>query len=285
MFCVSGCGLFDVSTGSSPADEPVLCIYDDDHEQLEHLTQSLLQLQESGRATDTTDLIEQLQRGKCSLRIPPPVTGGMNPAAIYRRFKESVVVVSGLYYCENCRRKHASVASGFMISASGAVVTNCHVINDANKEVFAVMTADGSVHTIREVLAADKAADVAIMRIDGSDFKPIALKTDAPVGSPVTVISHPSKHFFMLTQGYVSAYSSDEVRPVNVERMLVTADFGGGSSGGPVIDDNGNATGMVRSTTAVFAKSKSRRGRNYAQMVIKSCVTAKDILALIDNMQ
>lgn len=283
VLAVAGCSRFETPVAARAFAGEVLCSYDDDHEQLEHLTQGLLELDKQGKAADTETLIEQLSRDKCSLKLSAKRTGKMSPAKVYRRFKDSVVAVSALYYCENCEKKHASVASGFIISESGVVVTNYHVLDDEKKEAFAVMTADGEVHAVKEVLAANERTDVAIVRIDGFGFKPIGLKADAPVGSAVTVISHPSKHFYMLTQGYISAYSSSDVKGRATDKMLITADFGGGSSGGPIIDGSGNVAGMVCSTTPVYAKSKSRTSRSYAQMVIKSCVTAKDILALIDD--
>jgi hypothetical protein len=62
--------------------------------------------------------------------------------------------------------------------------------------------------------------------------------------------------------------------------MAVTADFGAGSSGGPLLDARGSVTGMVCSTTSVYwedAKGKAKE----LQMVFKHCVPAESIRRLV----
>ena len=83
--------------------------------------------------------------------------------------------------------------------------------------------------------------------------------------------------FYYLSEGVISGYYSEQ-RKINQEtkHMTITAQFGLGSSGAPIIDDNGNVIGMVSSTRAVKTKLKSKN--NYIQMIIGNCTPADAIL-------
>ena len=64
-----------------------------------------------------------------------------------------------------------------------------------------------------------------------------------------------------------------------VRRMSVTADFGVGSSGAPIFNDRGGVVGMVATTHPIYVDPKCKQ--EYAQMIIKNCVTAEAILELV----
>jgi len=118
---------------------------------------------------------------------------------------------------------------------------------------MAVMTVDGRVFLVDEVLAADPIHDVAAIRLrDACGLAVAPVSRDEPVGNPVSVISHPRRHFFTLTSGYVSRYSMGE--QTNVV-MNITADYAVGSSGGPVFNNRGDVVGLVSSTTSIAASN------------------------------
>ncbi len=62
------------------------------------------------------------------------------------------------------------------------------------------------------------------------------------------------------------------------QTLEITADYGVGSSGGPVLDLSGNVVGMVSNTLAVYADSKDKRS---LQMNFHHCVPAESILTLV----
>ena len=231
-----------------------------------------------GKTTPTAELIKQLARKQCTLKLPAPTGEKFTPGRIYARYVDSVLVVAGVYKCGRCKRWHAGGATGFLISASGAFVTNYHVVGAKAKETIVAMTHDGKVYPVKEVLAANQADDVAILRLDAgaAELKPVPLSADAPVGTPVSVISHPDRRFYALTHGIVSRYAQRRRGRTTVTMMTVTADFARGSSGGPVIDDRGAAVGLVSSTSSVYYTKKEN-----LQMVFKQCVPAGSILKLI----
>ena len=75
---------------------------------------------------------------------------------------------------------------------------------------------------------------------------------------------------------------SETAEHANLEKLTrtieITADYGVGSSGGPVLDMSGNVVGMVSNTQGVYADPKERR--NF-QMNFHICVPAESILSLI----
>ncbi|MHC4507147.1 MAG: S1 family peptidase [Planctomycetota bacterium] len=258
------------------------------------LTDGLASLLDAGRTVEMKTLIDQLDRRSCRLALAPPPVEPLTPAEIYRRRKDAVVVVGGIYKCKKCSKWHVSTASGFLITPDGIVVTNYHVVNSSDRKALGAMTYDGRVFPVARVLAADEPADIAIVKLDplGKPDKPgkrnerdtralpyLALAPDAPVGTPVWVISHPRTHFYTFTEGMVSGYFVEPRKKHQTRRMTITADFGKGSSGAPVLDGKGVVVGMVASTRAVSAEPHS--DKSYAQMVLRHCVPVKSVRGLI----
>jgi S1-C subfamily serine protease len=122
------------------------------------------------------------------------------------------------------------------------------------------MTRDGKMYPITEILAADKSADLAIVRINASDLTPAPLSEGDPLGSPVTVISHPGGNYFSLTLGHISRYWTTTAQGRSGLRMTITADFADGSSGGPIFNANGSVTGVVCATRPLGEQMVCRFG-------------------------
>jgi S1-C subfamily serine protease len=172
--------------------------------------------------------------------------------------------------------------TGFALTADGVLVTNYHVIDIPEGETLVVMTSDGHITPVTEVLAADKLADVAILRAPGATFTPVPMAIEPPVpGAPIWVISHPDHNFFTLTGGLVSRYFVATTEFGKTPQMAVTADFGVGSSGGPILDARGDVTGMVCSTTSIYWQDPKAK-LNDLQMVLKHRVPVSAIRKLID---
>jgi len=164
------------------------------------------------------------------------------------------------------------------VSNDGIMITNYHVVDHPDAGLLGVLTYDGKIYPVTEILAADKSADIAVLQLEGSGFPYVSLLPQSPVGSKIWVISNPSKQFYTFTEGIISAQVLQTWSGGSTKRISVTADFGGGSSGAPVFDDHGSVIGMVAATKAVTA-SKSHKA-SYAQMVFRYCVPAELILGL-----
>ena len=141
------------------------------------------------------------------------------------------------------------------------------------------MTDDGRMFAVREVHAASKTQDVAILQLDGSGLMPLPIATNAPVGTPVYVVSHPSKNFYTFTAGMVSRYFESEEDKVKTTMMAITAEFGRGSSGCPVFNESGAVVGMAESILSTTSTGKS--GDVKPSLIFKHARPADALLKLV----
>ncbi len=158
-------------------------------------------------------------------------------------------------------------------------VTNYHVVKNLNGSALGAMTTDGRVVAVAEILAADVENDVALIKLKGENFKPLSLVTDAATGSEISIISHPSKRFYAMTDGIISRYFYKYINDNKYPRMEVTADFAKGSSGAPVFNAAGNVVGIITSTQSIYYNKKNGHKENL-QMVVHTCIPASAIQAL-----
>ena len=231
---------------------------------------------------------------------------------LYQRVMPAVVVIGSIYKCDNCSRWHlGGMASGWLLSDHGLVVTNHHVFTEEENHYFGAMTSDGNVFAIRTILASNRDGDAAIAQLDtrGVVLPFLRLGQAAACGDPVVVISHPAGRFYSLTRGVVSRYHRHDADPATMAKsdgsvhaprkhtrdetlqdtpapvwMSVTADYAVGSSGGPVFDSSGDVVGMVSRTYSTQANKNHRRHDSFGnQMVFKDCVSLDTILGLLEN--
>lgn len=199
---------------------------------------------------------------------------------------DSVHLISSVYKCGRCDKWHiAGVATAWALTRDGLMMTNEHVFAKARGKVMGVCDRHGNVHPIIEVLAADAVADTALFRVEADDLVPLQVGPAAKTGAEVEVISHPHGRFFMHTYGRVSRYSKTpqrEDRP-SVVRMSITADYAKGSSGGPVLDSGKRVVGMVCNTQSIYYESNNGEPKGPLQMVVKNCVPADSIRALLGS--
>ena len=251
-----------------------------DREIRQRLEREGAELLASGATVPMSTLRAQLTRTHCALRLPAPTRRRLSTIEAAARMRQSVAIVASLYKCSRCTQWHARAASGFFLSEDGAVATCHHVASQADSEAMVVMDARGRILPVREVLAADAHADVAILRVEGQGFSPLPLSAEAPVGSTAHVLSHPDNQFYEFTTGVVSRHFS-QTRPDGVLPMLaVTADFGKGSSGAPVCNDRGAVIGLVNNTRSLYYTEEEGKKDNL-QMVFKNCTPASALLPLL----
>ncbi len=247
----------------------------------DRMLSELSALQAAGEATPAATLIEQLARTRHELDLPAAPSEPRTPAELFEALRSGVVLIGSLFKCEKCQNWHLAIATGFVLTASGAVATNHHVVNDPKHGAMGAMTSDGKVHAVTEVLAADAAEDVAVLQIDGEGFTPIPLGETAPAGTPVTVIGHPHNHFWSLTVGHVSRYAVAVKEKRRVSRLIITADYAQGSSGSPVLNDRGAVIGIAASTHSVHAEGHGEEKAPNLQMVVKECVAVEALRRLV----
>lgn len=266
----------------------------DDRQLFRKLELSAIALVEKGDEYVRRDArLEQCKRPRTdAVRLVPRRPDGAAPLdgpEIYRRSAAAAVLVGTAYKCDKCTKWHHTLASGFAVTADGVIATNHHVAASPNGEAMGVMTADGRFFPVLEVLAANKAHDVALLRIDAKELNFLSLRDDAPAGTAIRCYSHPASSFGCLSEGIIARYARlNETERNGAVFMQITADYARGSSGGPVVDAFGNVVGMVASTSPVFtspitpavAAKDAKPSTPSQQMVRHNCATARAILEL-----
>ncbi len=157
--------------------------------------------------------------------------------------------------------QQAGQGSGFVISDDGEILTNAHVVTDAETtgspsrplheaaQIYVQFADRNQVEA--EVVGFDPFADVALLQVDpdGLDLHPLPLgsETDVQVGDPVAAIGSPFGQNQSLSVGVVSATdrSIDSLTDFGIDGALQTdASINPGNSGGPLLDGDGEVVGI-----------------------------------------
>ncbi|MBK1830175.1 trypsin-like peptidase domain-containing protein [Verrucomicrobiaceae bacterium R5-34] len=255
----------------------------DDNKIISSLADGLGKLVDAGKVPTAKTLAPQLKKKTCKITVPSPST--QKPENLYDSCADSVVAIASVYKCTKCPHwHHNGAATGWILTEDGVMVTNYHVFDGKDVSGFGIRTRDGRIAQVVEILAASQKDDVAIFRVAGEGFKPLALGPDARVGDDLHIIAHPDTRFYTYTSGKVSRYYKKRSRKRNgATAMAVTAEFARGSSGGPALDSKGNVVGMVSSTQSIYYPSqKKSEAKGPFQMVIRNCVPVSAIRALVE---
>lgn len=142
-------------------------------------------------------------------------------------------------------RKAIALGSGFIINEDGYILTNNHVIKDADE--IKVKLYD-EVEYQAKVLGYDPETDIALIKIDANKKLPFASlgnSSELKIGSWVVAIGNPYGHNHTVTQGIVSAKGRvlPEVSVYN-DFIQTDASINQGNSGGPLIDITGKVVGI-----------------------------------------
>ena len=146
--------------------------------------------------------------------------------------------------------KQQSSGSGFFVSSDGFIVTNNHVVNNA--EDIKVVLKDG--RELKAVLVGrDEGTDLAVIRVEGHDYPYVNFENRARprVGDWVLAVGNPYDLGGTATAGIVSAYNRD-IGEKFVDYIQIDAPINRGNSGGPTFDTYGRVIGV---NTAIFSPS------------------------------
>nr|WP_311200395.1 trypsin-like peptidase domain-containing protein [Jannaschia sp. W003] len=153
--------------------------------------------------------------------------------------------------------------SGLIWDAVGHVVTNAHVIEGATSA--SVQLADGRAFRAR-LVGQDRRHDLAVLKIDGLDLRPLPVGTsaDLAVGQKVFAIGNPFGLDQSLTTGVVSALGRDVPGEAGITirgAIQTDAAINPGNSGGPLLDSAGRLIGV---NTAIYSPSGASAGIGFA---------------------
>jgi len=268
----SGCA--SLSTQNPPAASQAEPVVINDRQIIRQMTAKASRMMDSDSVVGMKTLIERLKKEpKVNLRLPKTGSASADEA------RKAVAVVGGVYKCDKCTRWHVAPASGFLI-AEDLVVTNYHVVDNPERSGLAVRLFDGRVFMVEDVVASSERYDLVVLRLPKTGIKPIALGQAAPVGAKVDLISHPNHKFYTLSEGRVARYFVTQRNRRPVPAMAITADFGKGSSGAPVLNEDGQVVGVAASTESLYYTEKDGEQKNL-QMVFKNCVPVSQLRELI----
>jgi len=151
-------------------------------------------------------------------------------------------------------RKSSALGSGFIIEANGIVVTNNHVIQDAEDIIVRV---NGDKEFKAKVIGADPLSDIAVLQLDTKEkFTPVKFgdSDKARIGDWVIAIGNPFGLGGTVTSGIISARN----RSIGLSRyedyIQTDASINSGNSGGPLFDMNGDVIGI---NTAILGRNGS----------------------------
>jgi len=152
------------------------------------------------------------------------------------------------------KRKASALGSGFIIDATGIVITNNHVIKGAEDIMVRV---NGGKEYKAKVLGADPLSDIAVLKIETKE-KLISVKfgdsDKARIGDWVIAIGNPFGLGGTVTSGIISARNRDIGMSRYEDFIQTDASINVGNSGGPLFDMNGDVIGI---NTAILGQSGS----------------------------
>lgn len=173
-------------------------------------------------------------------------------------------------------RKENSLGSGVVVADNGYILTNHHVIADADK--ISIGSSDGKTVTAR-LVGSDPDTDIAVLQAAGESLPiaPIGKSSTLRVGDVVLAIGNPFAVGQTVTQGIVSATDRHSLGIATYENFIQTdAAINPGNSGGALINVKGEVIGI---NTAIFSKSGGSQGIGFAVPIDLASTVMKQIIS------
>ncbi|NRB39833.1 MAG: trypsin-like peptidase domain-containing protein [Pseudomonadales bacterium] len=151
------------------------------------------------------------------------------------------------------QKRELSLGSGVILHKNGFIITNMHVIENA--EEILVLLYDGR-STLATVVGTDKATDLAVLKIDLSNLKPVKIGNSDKkrVGDAVLAIGNPYGFGQSVSAGIISAKGRYGLNMNTYENFIQTdAAINIGSSGGALVDDQGELIGV---NSAIYSQQQ-----------------------------
>jgi Do/DeqQ family serine protease len=169
----------------------------------------------------------------------------------------------------------AGLGSGVIVSPQGHILTNNHVIEDADD--IEVVLADGR-RAAAKVIGTDPETDLALLKIT-LDYLPVIVLgqiQDLQVGDVVLAIGNPFGVGQTVTSGIVSALGRSQLGINTFENFIQTdAAINPGNSGGALVDVNGHLMGI---NTAIYSRSGGNMGIGFAIPISTAQQVMQDLL-------
>ncbi|WP_447556255.1 DegQ family serine endoprotease [Vreelandella sp. EE22] len=158
------------------------------------------------------------------------------------------------------REERQSLGSGFVISADGYVLTNAHVVQDADEILVRL---NDRRELAAELIGSDPQTDVALLKIDANNLPVLNLgnSDELRVGEWVAAIGSPFGFDHSVTAGIVSAINRTLPRDAYVPFIQTDVAINPGNSGGPLFNLDGEVIGI---NSQIFTRSGGFMGLSFA---------------------
>lgn len=162
---------------------------------------------------------------------------------------------------ENTRKPQTSLGSGVIVSHEGLILTNHHVVADADQ--IEVALSDGR-KLVAHRVGSDPESDLALLKVNATELPVITFANikNLAIGDVVLAIGNPFGVGQTVTQGIVSALGRDHLGINTFENFIQTdASINPGNSGGALVNTLGHLIGI---NTAIYSKSGGSMGIGFA---------------------
>lgn len=221
---------------------------------------------------DFTDLVEDAAPGVVNIstsrtvqRSGPSIDnfGGQEIPEIFRHFfgdnfgdRFPLPPGSGRGHTE----ERQSLGSGFIISEDGYVMTNAHVVQDADEILVRL---NDRRELTAELIGSDPQTDVALLKVEASDLPALELgdSDELRVGEWVAAIGSPFGFDHSVTAGIISAINRTLPRDAYVPFIQTDVAINPGNSGGPLFNLDGEVIGI---NSQIFTRSGGFMGVSFA---------------------
>ena len=187
-----------------------------------------------------------------------------------------------LFYGNSENRRTVGTGSGVIVSNDGYIITNYHVIENANE---IEITTNENKTFIAEIIGSDENSDIAVLKISGSNSFPyirFANSDQTKIGEWVLAVGNPFNLTSTVTAGIISAKSRDlnDYDSKNQSFIQTDAAVNSGNSGGALVNINGDLIGIntaIQSNNAGFIGYSFAVPSNIARKIYEDILEFGDV--------
>ena len=232
-------------------------------------------------ATASVDASRRTAIVQAANRVAPAV---VNVSVIARETVRPTTMWESFFLPPGGQRRSAGFGSGVIVRPDGIILTNDHVVRNAEK--IKVTLPDGRDFDA-ELVGTDQVADVAVLRIHGTDLPvaPLGTTQGLMIGEWAVAIGNPFANYFSdaeptVTAGVISAVDRNIVPSSDEEGfylgMIQTdASINPGNSGGPLVNALGQVIGI---NASIFTRSGGSEGMGFAIPIDRALRVADDLV-------
>ena len=205
---------------------------------------------------ESSEAVVQIQTKRGGYQSGIPSYGPFNERKRYRGQSPHF----GQEHSPNKRAPGMGIGSGFLISADGLIVTNAHVIAEA--DTISVKFSNSETQKAK-LIGLDKSSDLAVLKVEGSDLPHIEFgdSNAIRIGDSVLAIGSPFGLTGTATSGIISAKGRDLKMGRYDNFLQIDAPINSGNSGGPILNMVGK---VVAVSTAIYSPHGGNIGIGFA---------------------